>query len=430
MPLRVSCPGPVLRLVCLGGGGAARSRFPPTWLGAVCPLWGGSARLGRSSAGGGGAAACAPFSPTVRPGGPVGRGVALPQPVPLPSLGWQQSGCPRRPSGHGGRGPHTAPVRVCSLSLGTVRVAPLCASAASLAHRGSCESVRLGRGGWPCSSLPPGRRGPAGGRRDHLPASGGGGPAPPWLAGRWGGGGTGGGARRGSPPPPSGGGGLRLSALSPFRRRRIPPRRTRSVRVVGQPLAPGAVRCRQASLAGGGGEGRPVSRPPVGLAGEPGRQGVAPSQPVSLPSLGGPQCGRHRRRSGHGGRGPHTAPVRCRVPRPGVVRALPLCTGVVSARLSRPPREQAAGGAGARGVRVQLRPPPGVVVPTWGRGDTPSAPGGVEGRRPRGPQAGGGVGGERGGGGRAAVPCPPVPGGWAPPLTKLVPPGLPGSRGR
>ena len=31
VPLRVSCPGPVLRLACLGGG--VRSRFPPTWLG-------------------------------------------------------------------------------------------------------------------------------------------------------------------------------------------------------------------------------------------------------------------------------------------------------------------------------------------------------------------------------------------------------------
>ena len=31
MPLRVSCPGPLLRLACLGGG-AVRSRFPPTWL--------------------------------------------------------------------------------------------------------------------------------------------------------------------------------------------------------------------------------------------------------------------------------------------------------------------------------------------------------------------------------------------------------------
>ena len=40
MPLCVSCPGPSLPLVCLGG--VVRSRFPPTWLGAVRPPWGGS----------------------------------------------------------------------------------------------------------------------------------------------------------------------------------------------------------------------------------------------------------------------------------------------------------------------------------------------------------------------------------------------------
>ena len=38
-------------------------------------------------------------------GGPVGRGVALPRSVPLPSLGRQQSGCHGRRSGHGGHGP-------------------------------------------------------------------------------------------------------------------------------------------------------------------------------------------------------------------------------------------------------------------------------------------------------------------------------------
>ena len=37
MPLRVSCPGPLLRLAS-GKGGAVRSRFPPTWLG-LHALW-------------------------------------------------------------------------------------------------------------------------------------------------------------------------------------------------------------------------------------------------------------------------------------------------------------------------------------------------------------------------------------------------------
>ena len=38
-------------------------------------------------------------------GGPVGRGVALPRSVPLPSLGRQQSGCHWRHAVHGGCGP-------------------------------------------------------------------------------------------------------------------------------------------------------------------------------------------------------------------------------------------------------------------------------------------------------------------------------------
>ena len=178
-------------LLFLGGG----LRFPTTWLGAVCSPWGGSARLGRSSAGewGGGGVACAPFSPTVRPGGPVGREVALPRSVPLPSLGRQQSGCPWPRSGHEGRGSHTAPVCAHLLSPGAVSVAPLCVGGGSLVHCGSCVSRRLGPGGRPCSGLPPRRRGPAGGGHP-LCHGGGGGPAPPWLADRLGGlGGQGGG---------------------------------------------------------------------------------------------------------------------------------------------------------------------------------------------------------------------------------------------
>ena len=105
------------------GGGAARSRFSPTWLGVVRPSCGGSASPGRSCAGawggGGGGGPCA-APPLVLPGGPVGRGVALPRSVPLPSLGKQQSGCRWRGTGHGGRGPLTAPVRARLLSLGMV----------------------------------------------------------------------------------------------------------------------------------------------------------------------------------------------------------------------------------------------------------------------------------------------------------------------
>ena len=71
-----------------------------------------------------------------------------------------------------------------------------------------------------------------------------------------------------------------------------------------------------------------------------------------------------------------------------------------------------ARGAGARGVLVQLLPPPGRHVPFWGRGDAPSASGVVGGRRPRVPQAWGGVGG-RGEGGAAPLFPTPLPWGVA-----------------
>ena len=63
-------------------GGAARSRIPPTWLGAVRPPWGGSARLGRSCTGGGVGGEGGGLRAV-----PPGRGVALPRSVPLPPLG-------------------------------------------------------------------------------------------------------------------------------------------------------------------------------------------------------------------------------------------------------------------------------------------------------------------------------------------------------
>ena len=113
------------------------------------------------------------------------------------------------------------------------------------------------------------------------------------------------------------------------------------------------------------------------------------------------------------------------------------CAGLVRwcgfARLPRPPRGQAVGDAGARGVQVRLLPPPGRHGPFWGRGDAPSAAGGVEGRRPRAPQAGGECGG------RAAVPFSSALGGgpWPPALSPTLsgaPPlgihGSPGGHGR
>ena len=176
--------------------------------------------------------------------------------------------------------------------------------------------------------------------------------------------------------PPFGGASCGFLPWPPFRRRRIPPRRTRSFGVVGQPLAPAAVRCRRASLAGGEG-GRPMSCPPVGLAGGPGGQGVATSQPVRLPPLGGLLCGRHRRRSGLGGRGPHTAPARCHVLPPGVVRALPLCAGVGSPACRDSLGSTRRGLRGSAACDPAVPPPPGVAVPPGGGGTPPLPRGGV-----------------------------------------------------
>ena len=168
-PCPSACPAPVPCSVWRAWGGAVRSRFPPTWLVVVgvaegrprggclpllrgvsgvrrspspdCPLtrpavgvrypravgagvwvWGpytvplactpcgGCVPRGgavsfvcRGAGWGGGGVRRAPH--LCGRGGPVGRGVALPRPVPLPCLGRQQSGCHWRRSVHGGRGP-------------------------------------------------------------------------------------------------------------------------------------------------------------------------------------------------------------------------------------------------------------------------------------------------------------------------------------
>ena len=147
------------------GGGSRRgspppSPDPPFVAGASPPgvrvrpgSWGSPGRHARPAAGGsawrgGGRAASAPPSPDEWPGGLVGQGVALPRSVPLPSLGGQQSGCHWRRSGHGGRGPHTAPVRVHVQPPGPVRVSSLCAGAGSpacCAPRGSRRWGAWGR---------------------------------------------------------------------------------------------------------------------------------------------------------------------------------------------------------------------------------------------------------------------------------------------
>ena len=168
-PCPSACAAPVPCSVWRAWGGAVRSRFPPTWLGVVgvsegrprggcLPLLRGASGVTRSPspdcpptwravgvryprAVGAGVRVWGPYSvPLVCTpcrgcvprgasvafvcrgagwggggvrraprlcgrGGPVGRGVALPRSVPLPSLGRQQSGCHWRRSVNGGRGP-------------------------------------------------------------------------------------------------------------------------------------------------------------------------------------------------------------------------------------------------------------------------------------------------------------------------------------
>ena len=297
-PCPSACPAPVPCSVWRAWGGAVRSRFPPTWLGVVgaaagrppgeclrplrgasgvlrssspdCPstgwavgvrvvgagvrLWGpcsvpvGTARRGagprRSYAGGrdGGGGACAVFSGCAAGAGPVGRGVALPLSVPLPSLGRQQSGRHWRCVVHGGRGPPY--------------------------HSGSCSpgfsgynlcGVPVRRRGPACSSRPPFEPAAGAGGRvtlrlpsraggAHPPCLRGWGPGPPRLAGWWGGGGGGGVA----PRPPCSRSGRRPAVLL-----------SGSLRVGGA-LSSGAhvrsgLKCRPGV---GGGEGRPVDRSP------------------------------------------------------------------------------------------------------------------------------------------------------------------------
>ena len=101
----------------------------------------------------------------------------------------------------------------------------------------------------------------------------------------------------------------------------------------------------------------------------------------------------------------------------------------------RPPREQAAGGAGARGVQVQPHPPAPRRGPFGeGGGGRPLGSGGAEGRS-CGSQAGGR---ERGGGPGGPPPRPHAPSGVGLPSVVsgvplrgiLLPWGLPGGRGR
>ena len=133
----------------------------------------------------------------------------------------------------------------------------------------------------------------------------------------------------------------------------------------------------------GGGGGGSVSRPSWGGgqgAGGPGGR-VASVRPSAL-------AGRATLRASPAtlrpwGRCPHTAPVRCGAPPPGVARALVLCAGAGSPVCPGP------------ACRFCCVPLPGVTVLSRGGGTPPRPRGGVGGRRPRGPQAEGEWGGPR-----------------------------------
>ena len=198
---------------------------------------------GRAWGGGGRLVRCAPRLCGRR--GPVGRAVALPRSVPLPSMGRQQSGCHWRRSFHRGRGPPY--------------------------HSGSCLPALTGRD--LCGVLARGRGLACSPQFLWEPAAGAGGWAALWLLSRAGGGET-------NPPPPrgvgagapaacgtvwGGGGGVTLRPpCSPSGWRPAVPH-------PGPPLVVGAlpsgVRVRSGSRGRpgvGGDEGRPVDRSPRG----------------------------------------------------------------------------------------------------------------------------------------------------------------------
>ena len=217
VPLHVSCPGPALCLVCFffWGGGAARSRFPPTWLGASCSLWGGSARLGRSSAGEWGSGGGRPVRRSPRTCGWGGQSGGL-SPCLGPSLCLPWAG-------------NKAGVLGVALAMEGVAPIPLwfvlacCPRASSVWRPGVVAWVRLsivvpaGAGGWgvgagPAPASLPGATVLPGGGGIIPSVSGGVGAGAPVACGPMGGvEGQGGGSRRGSPPPWGG----RPAALCP-----------------------------------------------------------------------------------------------------------------------------------------------------------------------------------------------------------------------
>ena len=444
------------------GGGAGRSRFPPTWLGVVgvaeghprggcLPLLRGASGVRRSAS-----SDCPPTGRAVGVRHPraVGAGVRVWGPYSVPLVCTPCGGCvPRggsvaflcRGAGWGGWGGLRRAPPLCGRGGGSLCLVPsLCLPWAGNKagvtdvvllmggggppyHSGSCSPAFTGRSlcgvlarwrGLVCSpwflwepAAGAGGRAAlrllprAGGVGTIPPAFGGSGPGPLRLAGRLGGWG-GGGARRGLPAPPLGGG-PRYPIPAPL------------VPSVHSPPACGCGRGRGAAPGWGGMRGGPWTAPP----GAPADLNPPSALPEWAVVMGG-SCGAQP---------PYCSGAQpCAAPKLGPRVAPARWCGL--ALWPRPSREQAAGGAGARGVQVQPHPPPPRRGPFWGRGGAPSALGGrrVAAVAPK-------LGGGRGGGGLGGPPPrPPAMLGVGLPFVAsgvpargiLMPSGLPGGRGR
>ena len=274
----------------------------------------------------------------------------------------------------------------------------------ALARSRLFSAAPVGAGGW----------GGGAGRAPAPLSGGGGGPSPlprgvgagaPAACGPVGGVGGGGGSRRGLPAPLLGGG-LRYSILAPL------------VSSAHSLPACACGRGRGAASGWGGVRGGPWTAPPGAPADL--------SPPSALPEWAVVTGGSCRARPPYCSGAPP-----CAAPKLGARVAPARWCGL--ALRPRPPREQAAGGAGARGVQVQPHPPPPRRGPFWGGGGVPSAPGERR-AAPVAPKLGGGAGGGVGG----PPPRPPAPSevglpsvvSGVPPRGILVPWGLPGGRGR
>ena len=429
-PCPSACPASVPCSVWLAwGGGRPGPVFPPTWLGAVRSPWGGSAHPGRSCAGGrgwvgwgGGGPCAAPLCLCCR-GGQWGGGSLCLVPCLCPPWAGNKAGVTGGVLVMEGVAPIPLRFLVACLLLARSVLRP-----GVLARVRLLPAVPVGAGGWggeagrapfplTGAAVPPGGEG-------IIPSSSGGvGAGAPAACGPAGGVGVGGGSRCGAPAPPLGGG-LRFPALPPLSSlAHSPP----ACAFCGGRRA---VPCTGCGLLGGGGgglrRGGPWT-PPPGAPSDPKPPSALPEWAtlwVSLAMLWSwgarpPYCS---------GAPPRAAPGR------GLRAAPARWCGL--AHRPRPPREQATGGAGARGVQVQLRPPPRFAVPSGGGGGVPSAPGGWGFGAPAALKPGGEQGGGRGG--RSAAPHPPAPSGvglpsfvsGAPPRGILVLWGLPGGHGR